>query len=278
LLQDCLDSIYKHTKGIDFEVWVVDNASSDGSPDLVNKLTKSRNNLNLLNNPKNLGFAAANNQVLKIAKGKYCLLLNSDTLLKENAFKKLLDFARKHPQAGVVGPKLLNQDGSDQPSTAPFFSLPNVFLWLFTGDRFLYSSPFQTKSVDWVMGSALLVKKEAANQVGLLDEKFFMYVEEQEWCYRIQKASWQVWFYPKAKIFHLVRGSSAEGRQKVIWWIFQGLVYFYRKHFATWQLVVLKFLLRSKASGAYLIGWLTGDQYLKKTYAKAFKLVGQKLS
>jgi GT2 family glycosyltransferase len=99
-----------------------------------------------------------------------------------------------------------------------------------------------------------------------------MYMEEVEWCYRIKKAGWQTWFYPETEIFHLVRGSSPEGKQRAILGIYQGLIYFYQKHFASWQLGMLKFLLKAKAAGAWFVGILTGSNYLKQTYEKAFKL------
>ena len=156
---------------------------------------------------------------------------------------------------------------------ASFFTLPRAILWLTTGDRFLYSSPSRSQEVDWVMGAALMVKKEAIKKTGLLDEKFFMYMEEQEWCYRIKKEGWQVWFYPEAEIFHLVRGSSPEGRQKAILGIYQGLIYFYKKHFSSWQLIMVKLVLVIKAIGVWLVGVLTKNHDLKETYAKAFKLV-----
>lgn len=275
LLRQCLESI-NVIRDTRYEVIVVDNASTDGSVDFLKGLSLRKDSpyqrFKLIENKKNLGFAAANNQGIRKAKGDYILLLNSDTVLKGNSLLKLIKFAKKHPRAGVVGCKLLNKDGSDQPSVAPFFTLPRVFLWLFTGDRFLYSSPQKARQVDWVMGAALMAKKEAIKEAGLLDEKFFMYMEEVEWCYRIKKAGWQVWFYPGAKIFHLVRGSSPEGKQRAILGIYEGLIYFYQKHFAPWQLFVLKLLLRIKAGGAWLAGILTDSHYLKETYAKAFKL------
>ena len=276
LLRNCLESVFAQTKGINYEVIIVDNNSIDGSVRMVKKL-KTKNQklkIKLIENKENLGFAKANNQALRQAQGEYVLLLNSDTVLKGNPLLKLIRFAQKHPKAGVIGCKLLNADGTPQPSVAPFFTLPWTFLWFLTGDRFLYSSPSKSSQVDWVMGAALMVKKEAIDKVGLLDEKFFMYMEEVEWCYRIKKAGWQIWFYPEAKIFHLVRGSSPEGKQRAILGIYKGLIYFYQKHFAPWQLIVLKLLLRIKAVGAWLIGILTNNHYLKETYAKAFKMVG----
>ncbi len=271
LLLDCLSSIFKQTKDLSYEVIVVNNGSSDNAVEMVKKLRVKK--LRVIENKENFGFAKANNQGIKIAKGEWILLLNPDTKIVDNALKKLVDFAKAQPRLGVVGPRLLNKDGTFQPSTAPFFTLFNVFLWLFTKDRFLYSSPSCQKQVDWVMGSAFLVNRRLIEKVGLLDERFFMYIEEQEWCYRIKKSGWQVWFYPGAEIFHLVRGSSPEGKQKVILWIYEGLIYFYQKHFASWQLSVLKFLLLAKARGAWLIGVLTNNAYLKETYAKAFKVV-----
>lgn len=269
LLKDCLSSILRQAQGINFEVLVVDNGSTDDSTVMIKEKFPQ---VSLIENKKNLGFAKANNQGIKRAGGKYILLLNSDTILKDNPLFRLIRFAEKHPQAGVIGGRLLNRDGREQPSVAPFFTLPKAFLWLLTGDRFLYSSPRKPCQVDWVMGAALMIKKEVIDKAGFLDEKFFMYMEEQEWCYRIKKAGWQVWFYPGAEIFHLIRGSSPEGRQKAILGIYQGLIYFYQKHFAPWQLRVLKLLLRAKAAGAWFVGILTNNAYLKQTYAKAFKL------
>lgn len=270
LLQDCLASIFKQTKDLNYEVIVVDNASTDGS---VEKILGYKD-IKILRNKENLGFAKANNQGIKIARGKYILLLNSDTKVVGNALKKLVDFAETKVKLGVVGPRLLNADGSRQPSTAPFLKLPQALLWLATGDRFLYASPAAESKVDWVMGAALLVKREVVEKVGRLDEQFFMYLEEVEWCYRINRAGWQTWFYPGAEIFHLVRGSSPEGKQRAVLGIYAGLPYFYGKHCGKTELAVLKLALRTKAALAWLMGALTGNDYLKQTYAKAFKMVG----
>jgi len=285
LLLDCLNSIFKNTKNLNYEVIVVDNGSTDSSVDsvkelFINELRKKKHKLvnpltrnKLIINKENLGFAKANNQGIKKAKGEYILLLNSDTKVVGNALKKLVDFAKTKPNLGVVGPRLLNKDGSFQPSVGRFFTLPWAVLWLMTGDKFLYSSPVKPTEVDWVMGAALLISRRAIERVGLLDENFFMYMEEVEWCWRIKKAGFEIWFYPEVEIYHLVRGSSPEGKQKAILWIYQGLIYFYQKHFATWQLAMLKLALQIKAISSWLIGVLTGNKYLKETYAKAFKMV-----
>ncbi|HUS51885.1 MAG TPA: glycosyltransferase family 2 protein [Candidatus Bathyarchaeia archaeon] len=272
LLNNCLKSIFNQTKGIDFEVIVVDNGSTDSSPETVKSLINQKKPLSLIENKKNFGFAKANNQAIKKARGKYFFLLNSDTILKDSPFSELISFAKKHPQAGVIAPKLLNKDGSKQLSAASFFTLPKVLLWLSTGDRFLFSSPGKACQADWVMGAAMLVRREAIEKAGLMDEDFFMYMEEVEWCFRIKKSGWQIWFNPEAEIYHLVRGSSSLGKEKAVLGIYQGLIYFYQKHFAPWQLGMLKFLLQTKAIGAWLIGALFNKQDLKRTYAQAFKL------
>lgn len=270
LLGDCLASIIKNSEGIKYEVIVVDNGSSDRSPALVKGLVKKHKHLKLIQNHDNFGFAKANNQGIGVARGRHILLLNSDTLVHDQTLKKMVNFMDEKKGAGVVGPKLVYANGRPQLSTAPFLKLPIVFLWLLTGDRFLYRSPPAAQEVDWVMGSALLVRRKVVEKLGMLDEKFFMYVEEQEWCYRIKKAGWQVWFYPDAVITHLVRGSSPEGKGRAIAWIYRSLIYFYAKHFAPWKLYVLKFLLILKAIALFWLGSVTGKKTLKKTYADAF--------
>jgi GT2 family glycosyltransferase len=270
LLRECLKSVLKQTKGLDYEVLVVDNGSSDDS---VRMIKKAFPWIKLMENRENLGFSKANNQAIRRARGEFILLLNSDTKIAENAFKKMVDFARANPQIGVLGPRLLNADGNSQASTAPFYFLGVAFLSLFGGDRFLRSSPQKAKKVDWVSGSCFLIRRELLDKVGGLDEQFFMYLEEMEFCYRAKKVGFETWFLPWARVYHLVRGSSPEGKQKVIWWTYENFVYFYQKHFALWQVAVVKWLLRLKAGLAWGVGVVKGDAYLRSTYGQAFKLV-----
>lgn len=275
LLRDCIQSIIRsiplnHPLSSNYEVIVIDNASTDNSVSMVKKEFPQ---VKLIKNKRNLGFSKANNQGIKKTRGEYILLLNSDTEIINNALKEIIDFAESKKDLGIAGPKLLNPDGRPQPSTAPFYTLPVTFLSLFGGDKFLRCSPSKTAKVAWVSGACFLIKKSVTDKIGLLDENFFMYVEEMEYCYRAKKAGFQVYFYPQAEVIHHVRGSSKAGKQKAIWGIYQGLIYFYQKHFAPWQLNVLKFLLRLKAALAWLVGIFINNPYLKKTYAKAFKLV-----
>ncbi len=280
LLLDCLVSVFSQTKDIDFEVLVVDNNSTDNSVELIkllfiNELTSSR--IKIIKNKENLGFAKANNQGIEQAQGEYIILLNSDTKIIDQALVKLVRFAEKQPGLGVAGPRLVNADSSSQPSAAPFYTLPVTAVSLFKGDRWLRQSPAQARPVDWVSGACFLIKREVIEKIGFLDEKFFMYVEEMEYCYRAKKAGLTTFFYPGVEVVHLERGGQSgdwQRRQQAIWGIYQGLVYFYEKHFASWQLAVLKFLLRTKAALAWLVGDLTNNHYLKTTYAKAFTLAG----
>jgi len=269
LLQNCLKSVFSQTKGIDFEVIVVDNASKDGSAAMVKKEFPRAK---LIQNQRNLGFAKANNKGIKQAKGEWLLLLNSDTKIINNALAKLVNFAQKQPGLGIAGPRLLNVDHSPQLSTAPFYTLPITAISLFKGDRWLRQSPEKIKKVDWVSGACFLIKKQVIQKIGFLDEKFFMYVEEMEYCYRAKKNGFLTFFYPGSEVLHFERGSSVDGKEKAILSIYKGLIFFYKKHFACWQVSVLKFLLQTKAGLAWLLGFFTNNQYLKTTYAKAFKM------
>ena len=270
LLVKCLRSLLPEQGS--FEVIVVDNGSTDGSIEMIEKKFPM---VVLLKNKKNLGFGAANNQAMKKAKGEYFLLLNSDTVILNNAHLKMAEFMDKHPQVGVVGCKLLNPDRTPQPSAGSFPNLLVSAIMLFFEHwlgNLVRTSYHQTKEVDWVMGAALMVRPEVIKRAGFMDEGIFMYMDEIEWCYRIKKAGYKVMFYPGSKIIHLGRGSSKAGRKDPILNIYRGLIYFYKKHCPSWQLSILKMMLKLKAAISLIVGWLTGNNYLKQTYAEAFKI------
>jgi hypothetical protein len=178
LLDQCLASIFASVKPnpFSFEVIVVDNSSSDGSVELVKKKYPL---VLLLQNKTNLGYGKANNIAMKKARGEYILLLNSDCIVKDKAIENLLNFAsHKH---GFVGGKLFNEDGSEQASCGPFYTLPVVFFMLFfKGDQYHMTrySPNFSRVVDWVSGACLMGRKEYFVSVGLFDESIFMYMEE----------------------------------------------------------------------------------------------------
>lgn len=214
LLARCLESVQANLPA-DSEVWVVDNASTDGSAAMVRERFPW---VHLIDNAENVGFARANNQALRAISGRYALLLNSDTLMPGGSLSGLLRFAAEHPQGGIFGVKLVNADGSFQASFNDFPTWRTMVLeaWGLLGSR--HRNPYYpsyppersttAQPCDWVGGACLLVRMQAVHQVGLLDESFFMYSEEMDWCFRMRKADWQVWYTPDIEVVHLGGGSA----------------------------------------------------------------------
>ncbi len=281
LLKDCLASIFKFTKGISFEVIVVDNASKDQSADMVRK---NYPQVKLILNRDNLGFTKANNQGIRIAKGEYIMLLNSDTYLVENSFRKLAEKAKSLENLGALGPLLLNQDHSIQQSVGYFPNLPQVFLWMsfiddLPGGQNLkpyhidHNSFYQKeKEVDWVTAAAILVPRKVINKVGALDENIFMYGEEIELCYRIKQAGYQVYFTPETKIVHIGRGSSQKIPTKAFIGEYQGVIYFYQKYKGALSLQIVRLLLKIGALARIVIFGLLGRKELINAYVQAIKV------
>lgn len=266
LLFDCLKSVFECTRGISFEVWVVDNGSTDGSQDMVKK---SFPQVKLVETNENLGFAKANNVAIRKTDTPYVILLNSDTKLTQDTFTSMMKFVKERKDVGVIGCKLLNRDGSNQPSAAPFYYIWVIFLMLFGFDRFLRRSFDVTREVDWVVGACMLVTRDAITKAGLLDEAFFMYVEEAEWCYRIKRAGYKVLYYPITSLYHLTRGSSTSGKKHAILNIYWGLQYWYTKHGSLFSLIFVRFLLLTKAVIALGIGFILRRKALIETYREA---------
>lgn len=221
LLRKCIHSVYETTRNATFEVHVVDNGSSDGSTEMV-KIEFPQ--VKLIENKQNEGFARANNKAIHRTKGRYVLLLNSDTVVLTQALDKMVTFMDAHRQAGVVGCKLVNKDGTLQLSAAWFPSVATAFfggnivpkalgrllsMERFPGQTYLTAKAHEEiRDVDWVFGACFMVRKAVIDDVGLLDENLFMYGEEIEWCMRIRKAGWKVMYFPGAKIVHYEGGST----------------------------------------------------------------------
>lgn len=246
-LEKCLRSIYKNSKGLGFETFVVDNASSDQSLSCLRKFP----NVDVIRNKKNLGFAKANNQAIRRSKGRYILLLNPDTLVLKNSFKNMIKFLDKNKDIGVLGCKLLNPDGSVQPSCHAFLTLPHVFFEisqldrLFPKNRFLitffkpftklklfvnYSTPDKPVEVDSVMGSCYMIRKNALDKTGLLDGNFFLYHEEMELSYRMWQKGYKVVFYPHASVVHYGKHSTRRVPDLVFYERCRSILYFFKKH------------------------------------------------
>jgi len=206
LTLDCLNSVYKEDAELDYEAVVVDNASKDGSTDALIKLQATNSGLKTIFNKENLGFAKANNQGIKIAKGEYILFLNSDTIVQKGSLGKLIEFAEKTPDAGVVGAKLLNRDGGIQASCFNFPSIKNAILQYWFGKKGLFDK-YAPKGkgpavVDAVVGAVFLITPLALEKVGLLDERYFMYFEDIDYCRRVKAAGLKVYYLPEAGIIH----------------------------------------------------------------------------
>ena len=255
-LDRCLESIRKEMRR-QHEIIVVDNGSSDDSL-LVVKAKHPRSII--IQNGQNRGFAAANNQGFQKASGKYVFLLNPDTLVLEGSVDKLADFMDWHPEIGISGPRNLNPDGSLQMNCHHFPTLTGV-LWdylqfrryfprsrIFGREHMTYWDYDDTREVDWITGSSLMIRKEILNELGGLDEGFFMYSEECDLCYRARKAGWMTAFIPEAAIIHF-GGQSALAEKEfnlqdrmILEHFFQSRYYFFRKHYGRLREVGLKII------------------------------------
>jgi GT2 family glycosyltransferase len=239
ILRNCLGSIYEQGGDVTLEVVVIDNASTDGSAEMVRKDFPQ---VTLIENSENRGFAAANNQGIAIAKGRYVLLLNPDTIVLDNAIDKTLSFADAHPETAVVGCRVLNPDRTLQPTCFMFPSILNMLLSatylykLFPKSRFLgrermtWWDRTDTRQVDAVTGCFMLVRREAIERVGLLDEQFFVYGEETDWCYRFRQAGWKVMFTPCANIIHLGGQSTQKKATAMVVQLRKSILQFMKKH------------------------------------------------
>lgn len=211
LLRRCLESVYRETKGVSFEVLVADNDSHDGS---VEMLLKDFPQVTLFANNRNLGFAAGNNPAMAQAQGDFVLLLNPDTELKDDAISAMVGWMRKNPHAAIMGPRLEGGDGRLQPSVRAFPTLASQSLIMlklhhvlrgagplrrYFADGFDYA---KAAPVDQVMGAAFLIRKELMHEIGLLDERFFIWFEEVDYCKRAKDAGFQVWYAPAATVVH----------------------------------------------------------------------------
>jgi len=224
LLRDCLTSLLQKEIGITHEIIVVDNASADGSSQMVAATFPS---VRLICNNENLGFAKANNQAIKEAKGDYILLLNSDTVVPDNQiFSEWLSFMDRHPEAGASGCRLIKADGVHwvgdagyKPSLGSIFGysffLSKFFPGYFPGIFLNYHVKAAAAEVDWVSGAAFLVRKVILPEVGLLDENVFMYAEDVEWGCRIRSKGYKIFYLPGLVIIHLVGASTKKRKEGV---------------------------------------------------------------
>ena len=252
LLHQTLQTLYKNTHGITFETIVVDNGSSNGSVDMVRKLWKQ---VKLIQLPENKGFTVANNEGFDKAKGRFILLLNSDTIVTPTTLPGMVRFLETHPDAGCVGCKHLNPDKTLQRSMDNFPSLLNDFLSYTELHRLQIFQPLLKKKfawwsdydkvceVDWVNGSCMMVRREAIKEIGGLDETFFIYAEEIDWCYRMKEHGWKVYFTPEATIIHIGGQAMNRAANKRIVLKYKGQYRFYRKHYSIFKYIALRIIV-----------------------------------
>jgi GT2 family glycosyltransferase len=241
LLQKCLESIFKYQKDIEFEVTVVDNNSKDHSRKM---LKRDFPQVKLIENKRNLGFSRACNQGIKQSQGRYVLLLNPDTELTSGGIKKMMDFMDSKPEAGICGPKMTDRRGNLQFSCRSFPSyltaisssqsiLNRIFPENFLSQKYLLKEKnhSQIMEVDWVSGSCLLIKREVFEKVGLLDERFYMYVEDVDLCYRAKKTGFSVFYFPPVLVIHHIGKSTQKKKFNMLLEHHRGMYYFYKKHY-----------------------------------------------
>ena len=257
---DCLRSVRGQTRGVRYEVLVADNGSTDGSPD---RIQQGFPDVHLIRNPDNRGFARASNQALRAARGRLILLLNGDTLLPGNAVKEMADFLEGNSGAGIAGCMLLNEDGTYQKSSGKVRSVLNewrerrVQVGLERGARAAWQCEVgfagRVRSVDWVSGAFLMIRRSVADRIGPLEERMFLYFEDIDWCTRARTAGWQVLYNPHVRVIHLGGRSTSRNRLRSRLEYRRSQLLFYRTYHGSGpdtQLLRLYFLVQALAEGA----------------------------
>ena len=241
VLPACLDSLPAGAAGLAVETIVVDNASTDASVALLRARDPQ---LQLIANAQNVGFAAANNQAAAAAHARYLLLLNPDTVVQPGALGALVACAEAHPEAGTLGPRLLNADGTPQRSCWRGFPglgmalADALYLWKIPGLPFARRTEYrpseltQTRAVDHLLGAALLIPRALWDELGGLDPSYFLFLEETDWCYRAQQAGRPSYFTPDAVIVHLGEHSMNQNPRRNLPQFYRSYCQFYGKHHA----------------------------------------------
>ncbi len=275
VLENCLNSI-RGSKGIsDLEVILVDNASSDGT---LEHVCTGFPEICVIRNKHNVGFSKATNQAIGMSSGRYILWLNTDTILLPDTLQSLCGFMERTPRAGIVGPKVLNPDGTFQPQCRRGMPTPLAILSYYVrldkvwpqsrriGQYLMTFLPVgQSSQVEAVSGCCLLARREVWDEIGPLDEDIFGFGEDIDWCVRAKKAGWEVWYCPESTIVHLKGQGGAHARPyRKVWGMHQAMWVFYRKHLRQrywWIVTVLLWL----AGWGSLVFSVLGVSFLRAT-------------
>ena len=252
-LEQCLHSVRRAMKSIDGEVYVVDNNSVDGS---IKMLEEKFPEVILIANKDNHGFSKANNQAIRVSKGKYVLLLNPDTIVEDDTFRKVLAFMDEHPDAGGLGVKMIDGKGRFLPESKRGLPKPSVAFYkifglskLFPRSRVFgqyhltYLDKEKTHQVDVLSGAFMLLRRETLDKAGLLDETFFMYGEDIDLSYRITQAGYKNYYYPEARIIHYKGESTKKSSVNYVFTFYNAMIIFARKHFTQQNARLFSFLI-----------------------------------
>jgi len=269
LTLNAIRSVFASRTSYRFEIILVDNNSTDDS---VRNIGSTFPQVKLMANQENLGFARANNQAMRIAVGRYILLLNSDTVIEEDTLQVMLDYMEDESNAsvGASGCKVILPNGALDKACRRGFPTPSASFYYATGiaKRFptnpkynqyqlSHLDPDKEYSVDCLVGAFMVVRREVIEQVGLLDEAYFMYGEDIDWCYRIKQAGWDIKYYPKTKIIHHKGASSSDKPIRILYEFHRAMLLFYKKHYLKRYSKVTTFLVFMGISANFILSLLT---------------------
>ena len=276
LLRDCLRSIHANTRASAFEIVVVDNNSQDGTPEM---LRDEFPNVRVIVNDHNAGFTKPTNQALRASTGRYALLLNNDTIVLPDALDRLVAFADAHPEIGICTPQVLNRDGTLQKQCRRGLATPWELFCYFSGlaSRFpndprfagyliTYIDENEIYVVDAVSGSCMLIRRAVMEQIGLLDERFFAYQEDTDYCFRAGQAGWKVFYYPGAQIIHYAsQGGSRAQPYRSIWEWHRSYFLYYRKNLAARYIFLFNWfyyiVMGLKLASALLVNFFRKEKF-----------------
>ncbi|CDM69529.1 family 2 glycosyl transferase [Clostridium bornimense] len=253
LLKQTIESVINNTKGIEYEIWVVDNSSKDGSVEMVQEEFKS---VKLIASKENLGFPKGNNVAIKKAAGRYILLLNSDTKVIGDNLQNCVNYMDQHKEIGALGCKVELPDGTLDHACKRGFPTPEASLYYFLKLNKImknkkkygaytaeYLGEDEVGEVDALMGAFMMIPRTVIDKIGMLDEEFFMYGEDIDWCYRIKEAGYKIMYYPKEKIIHYKGSSSKKKKAKTTYEFHRAMILFYRKHYNDKYNIFIKILV-----------------------------------
>ena len=251
-LARCLRHVYETVGDLSFEVFVVDNASQDRSASMVRS---SFPQVRLIENAENVGFARANNSAIERSQGRYILLLNPDAFVGERAIEEMVGFMDEHPEAGAAGCRLRYPDGAFQLSCASFPSLRSEAYRLFWLYKFVprgpamghygmtYDDLSDVREVDVLLGAFMLVRRQTIEDIGPLNERFFMYSEEVDWCYRMREAGWRIYYVPLVEAVHVGGASTDQVKAEMVLELYKSRIAFFRQHDGALKVLLYKLLL-----------------------------------